>query len=739
MLAKLRREPAIVLNWDNIIKQARDCHTKQAWEAFFDQFGEQIATGGHSKPIVEIFKLLRTDPQSLQYEPKLWGKLIQGCLTSWNLELGREIAEFAKKIPSTAVTIPAAQLYLEIGAPSTTRELAHRTLRLTGLSQAERLQLEILIASSFAEEGKRQKTIRILNDIRKAMPSSDLQPRERADFLMAVGRMQFLLGRYLQAAEAFYDASKLFSLLRDWESAARCIFNTAACHLNGGTSRVSEAFSMIEECRRLAQRENLPGPLSHCEAAYGMDAYQHGDFAAAREHLRQALEYLPISDKSVRRLHILSMLAYTYLAMGRYHLAKKFANQTFDLAALDESQRFKTRYTTLRAELLWEDGLIEESQQLLSSSVLPLESHGVHTLEELSTLSRFLLQSAYLNASNGPERFEIDEALQKNVHAWLDYKYACGQITLNRSDFPQAESLFTDCLNIARKNGNRQHEALGLLGLIQSQLKQRKVEATDTLYKELEVVVARLGETPLRTPILFIHAARHYQSGNYAECEKLLRQALKTSRQSFADRFVLAAWIATMEGRSSRLTLPWQIKLLARFTRQYFAPTLEALDEQHFRISGNYLVSLERHPSLADLLHYLLLKPNYSASMSEIQSCVWKQSLATQGWQQKIRNTIMRLRDFFPQTIAPIIVHHDEVSLFKEAITIQPSRREGLDTNAEIIRLLCESPMSSSQLSKRLKISAATTKRILKRLTEESTIQSIKNGRNVFYETSKIE
>lgn len=728
-----------MLNWESITKQARDCHTKQAWEAFFEQYGESIATSGNSKPIIEIFKLLRGDPQSLQYEARIWGKLIQGCLASWNLELGREIAEFSKRIPSTAVTIPAAQLYLEIGAPSTTRELAHRTLRLTGLSSAERLQLEILIASSFAEEGKRQKTIRILSDIRSAMSNSDLQLRERADFLMAVGRMQFLLGRYVKAAEDFYDASKLFSLLKDWESAARCIFNTAACHLNGGTPRKDQAFAMIEECRRLAERENLPGPLSHCEAAYGMDAYQHGDFAAAREHLRRALEYLPISDKSVRRLHILSMLAYTYLAMGRYHLAKKFANQTFDLAALDESQRFKTRYTTLRAELLWEDGLVEESQELLAASVLPLESHGVHTLEELSTLSRYLLQSSYLNAENGPERFEIDEALQKNIHAWLDYRLSCGQIILNRSEFQEAENLFNECLSIARKNGNRQHEALSLLGLIQTLLKQRKVEATVGLYRELEIVVARLGETPLRTQALFIHAAIQYQNGNYPEAEKLLRQAQKTSRQSFADRFVLGAWIATMDGRSSRLTLTWQSKLLARFTRQYFSPTLEAVDERHFRISGHYSVSLERHPSLADLMHYLLLKPNYSATMAEIQTYVWKQSLATQGWQQKIRNTIMRLRDFFPQTIAPIIVHHDEVSLFKEAIAIQPSRREGLDTNDEIVRLLSESPMSSSQLSRRLKISSATTKRILKRLSEESAIQSTKHGRNVYYEAAKTE
>jgi hypothetical protein len=173
--------------------------------------------------------------------------------------------------------------------------------------------------------------------------------------------------------------------------------------------------------------------------------------------------------------------------------------------------------------------------------------------------------------------------------------------------------------------------------------------------------------------------------------------------------------------------------MMARYTRTYFAPTLEAVDERHFRVSDHYTVSLERHPSLAELLHYLLLKPNFSASTAEIQTHVWKQSLQTQGWQQKIRNTIMRLRDFFPYTIAPIIVHSDNISLFKDALTIHPPRPTGIGTEEEIVRLLADSPMSSIELARRLKISSATTKRILKRLTDDQTIHPIKQGRNVFY------
>ncbi len=720
-------------NWDAVVKQARDCHTKLAWEAFFDETGEAVATSSNSKAIQEIYKILRSDPQALQYDPRIWGRLIQGCLSSWNLELGREIAEFAKKIPSPLVNMPAAQLYLESGQPSVTREIANRTLRLTGLLPAERVQLEMLVASSYAQEGKRQKSVRLLSQIRSSVDDPSLDPKERADLLTNMGRMQFFLGRYVQAAELFYEASKLYRKLADWEAAAKTIFNTAACHLNGGTQKKDEAFAMIEECRRLAEAKSLPGPLAHCEAAYGMDAYQEGDFAAAREHFRQALEHLPISDKSYRRLHILSMLAYTYLAMGRYHLARKFGSQTFDLAALDESERNKARYANLQAELMWEDGQIDESQALLRQVCAPFESRGVHTLEELSTLTRFNLQSALLNWRNPPSKFEIDDALKKNNHNWLDRQSSLGQLNLNQDDYVAAEKHFNECLTRGRSSGDRYHEAIGLLGLIQSTLRQRRAKELDSTFRDFEIVVGRLGETPLKSQVMLIHAARAYQLGDFAETDRILRQAMKSTRLSFADKFVLSGWVATIEGRSSRLTAEWQTHMMARYTRTYFAPTLEAIDERHFRVSDHYTVSLERHPSLAELLHYLLLKPNFSASTAEIQTHVWKQSLQTQGWQQKIRNTIMRLRDFFPYTIAPIIVHADQISLFKDALTIHPPRPTGIGTEEEIVRLLADSPMSSTELARRLKISSATTKRILKRLTDEHTIHPIKQGRNVYY------
>ena len=169
------------MNWDILMKQARDCHTKQAWEQFFDETGEILATSRHAKPIEDIFKILRQDPQSLLYDPRIWGRLIQGCLSSWSLELGHEITEFTKKINSPKLSIPTAQLFLESGSPTIAREIANRTLRLSSLPPAERLQLAMIVVSCYAEEGKREKSIRLLSEIQESLQSPSLDARERAD------------------------------------------------------------------------------------------------------------------------------------------------------------------------------------------------------------------------------------------------------------------------------------------------------------------------------------------------------------------------------------------------------------------------------------------------------------------------------------------------------------------------------------------------------------------------------
>lgn len=720
--------------WEAMIKKARRCHTKMAWKALFETHGETIANASTSRPVHDLYRLLSSDPQSLQYDPEIWAALITGALSSWDLELAKEITDRLKN-PSPKITIPAAKTYLDCGHPTHARSIALKSLRLSRIPSPERLQLHLIVARTYAEEGKRQKCLRLLTRIRATTATTILAPKQKAEILSDLGRMQYFLGNYSQAAEYFRDAADLFEELKEWEGASKSLFNTAACYLNSGVYARQEAFNLIEKCRNLAIQNHLPGPLGYCEAAYGMDAYERGNFLEALTLLRKALELLPHNDHSFRRLHLLSALAHTHLALGQFHLAQRIGKQALKVAARDESTKSNCRFLALEAELLWEEGTIEQSQTTLQNSCSNFEKRGVHTLDEMAALSRLLFQSAQLGCAQEPVKAEISHLLQHNTSSVILFNFARAHIFLNQDNFEDAANLFRHCEQLARAHEDKYHQALSTLGIAQVFLRTRMPQMAEAILPDLENQIKNLGDSPLRTPIQFAMAAICYQKGQFNECKKILRATQRLSRQSFSDAFALQGWLATIEGRSFRMPHAWQKKLLARYTKIYFSPSLEIVDECNFRISHHYVVSLNRHPALATMLQHLLQKSSLASSAEDIQKKVWNQSVNLQGWQQKIRNTIMRLRDFFPQTMAPLILHDETIALFKDAIEFKRSRQGGTKELPDIQRVLLESPMSSLELARNLELSPATVKRILKKLAEQDAVIVIKSGRNVMYQT----
>src|SRR5690606_12399030 len=110
----------------------------------------------------------------------------------------------------------------------------------------------------------------------------------------------------------------------------------------------------------------------------------------------------------------------TYLRTGRFNLAQKFGNETVRLAASEQSDRLATRYENLQAELLWEDGKIEQSQELLLKCLSGMAQTGLNVLEELSMYSRCLLQASILGSTASVPRPPINEQLKKNNSAWSE-------------------------------------------------------------------------------------------------------------------------------------------------------------------------------------------------------------------------------------------------------------------------------------------------------------------------------
>jgi hypothetical protein len=161
-------------------------------------------------------------------------------------------------------------------------------------------------------------------------------------------------------------------------------------------------------------------------------------------------------------------------------------------------------------------------------------------------------------------------------------------------------------------------------------------------------------------------------------------------------------------------------------------------DNRSFIVSDHYVVSLEKHPAMADLIHYLSERVPHGASLAEIQSDVWKESTNAQGWQQKIRNAVMRVRDHFPYTIGPILIHHENLRFFGEAIRVVRDHDDALPVEDQVRILLREGALSSQQIADKIEVSLATAKRILKKMSDENIVQPEKQGRNVVYSNARL-
>ena len=720
-----------------IIKEAKKCHTKLAWLSFFATHEKMLVSLPHAKPLEAIFKALKDDPQSLRYGSEVWAPLLQACLSSWNLELGKVISSYTQKIPSAEIAILAADIYMQSGSPKVSRSLANRGLRLSSAKPWEKLQLQMTVCNSYVEEGKQTMAIRQLGRMESAIKKAQLPAEKQSGLLVSMARAQFFLGRYLKAAAIFQQASEFYLVLKNWEYAAKGLFNAAASYHNAGKQHQKKAFKLVEKCQSLAEQKGLEGALSHCFAFYGTDAYQHGWFQKATKQFDKALKHLPESDKSFRRLHITSMLAFTHLKLSRFQTAKKYAQITFDLASHDESERFRSRYVNLQAEILWNEGRLEESQTLLGEATAPLFTNGASTLEELSAISRYFLQASQI-CDKTPSKVRIADQLKNSSISWLEFLFAKSQLHLSRGRLADASKIALECIEAAKDYNASYCRALGTVTLLQTKLISHDMDDGFYSYlKELEEIAKPIGSALLDIHLRLIYASLSYKKGDFAQVRKLLGNIEREHKLTTPTKVIIQSWLTTIDGHSPKLNHAWHVNMVARATKIYFDPALVALDQHTFRVSGRFIVDLARHPLLAKVIHYLLTQPDYAAKASDLQKNVWQQSLSAVGWQQKIRNTIMRVRDLFPYTIAPLILHSDnQIRLYKEAIRFRADAPKKVSIEEVIAGHLEREALSSAQLALRVEKSPATVKRLLKKMGQEGKIVPAKSGRLVVYELS---
>ena len=107
---KINEQP--MHEWDSLVRSARECHTKESWNRLFKTHHETISSINVSKPLADLFRILKSDPQCLQYDHSIWVHLLNGCLSCWNLDLGKEISSFTEQLASAAIAIPSSEIFL---------------------------------------------------------------------------------------------------------------------------------------------------------------------------------------------------------------------------------------------------------------------------------------------------------------------------------------------------------------------------------------------------------------------------------------------------------------------------------------------------------------------------------------------------------------------------------------------------------------------------------------------------
>ena len=720
-----------------VIRQARECHTRAAWAKLFQEHKDSLAQPSDPRLLEEVFKLLKQDPQNLVYPKDIWITLLQGSLFIWNLELGREIACHTMSIPSCELSLLNAEIYLQSGLPATARKTAQRAHRFKNISTEDKLRLQMIICNSYVEEGKVTLAKRQLDAMERVLEPS-LKDPNLADLITNMGRAQFFLGHYLKAARLFQTAVPLYKDSKSWQLAAKALFNAAACYHNSGQKK-EEAFLILAECRSLALEKNLEGVSSHCYAFHGTVAYQQGDFLAAEKAYQKALQQSPERDDSFRTLHILSMRSLANLKMGKLRKARQLGDQTFQLAAKDESQRFQARYANLEAELLWQEGNIEESQNLLEGVLEPLKAHGVTTLEELSAASRYLLQCSYLGISTPYIHLKLKEPLLHATHSQVEFLLAKAQIHLVEEKYSEALKLAQEAYQVAKEKGTPYLTLQSLLVLSQIKLASSQIDAQ--FYGYLRILTSeapRFREPHLNLRVLFLTLGSQYQTGDPKKILPQLSGELKNKGHSAPDRFLMTTWIQTLKGHSPKRGSRWQEMLLSHATKSFFSPSVTQLSKHEFAISSHYLVDLKNQPLLFKLLDTMIHQPDHKVSSGELFQKVWEQSLNTTGWEQKVRNTLMRLRDHFPLTMAPLILHSDHmIRLNDQAISIiAASAKNQASLDQEIIQLLTKGPMTTSHIANHIQRSKATLKRAMKKLSDQNKIVGIREGRRIYYQAT---
>jgi hypothetical protein len=262
---------------------------------------------------------------------------------------------------------------------------------------------------------------------------------------------------------------------------------------------------------------------------------------------------------------------------------------------------------------------------------------------------------------------------------------------------------------------------------------QREPELMNFWFAELRLLQS-MPYNELQSFGALLHAAHQYRQGDFADCLQTLRRARRLSQDRLRRR-IISLWLFHARGRMPRNIHPELMNVSLRLLRYFFAPNLKSLGQSLYLVNDVYKVDLSLYPVLNRLLQQILRHPQKALATQDVQDLVWRQTASLEGWKQKLRNAVSRLRYQFRFMMAPLVIQsHGQLRLNLDALSFEPMPANlQAERQQEILRVLQQGPRSLEALRESTRIPATTLRRYLRELTEQGLITTDpKQSRTLF-------
>ncbi|HWC26688.1 MAG TPA: tetratricopeptide repeat protein, partial [Solirubrobacteraceae bacterium] len=273
-----------------------------------------------------------------------------------------------------------------------------------------------------------------------------------------------------------------------------------------------------------------------------------------RQNLRSALEWLLSSGQSELALRLAAALVLYWRV--RCHFTQGRGMLEAALAAGDGAS------APIRAKALWGAGFLALMSGDADAANVRLEESlaRFRQLGDAAGCARALLllgNSSYARLE--PDALSLLEesaalATEADDPWCLSHAVAIAGLEHGRrNDLPAARRMFEECLQVARRAGDKQGVRLGLVGLGSIAVKQGHLREGETLLDDAMAIAAELGDDYIRATALQYLGQLATVRGEYDRADELLRGAMTMLREigpadAAGDAFVYFAELANARG-----------------------------------------------------------------------------------------------------------------------------------------------------------------------------------------------